>query len=243
MPFKLLKYPAEIAFVTCLALFLIFKTSDNPWDRPIDSDGKGYYAYLPAIFIYGDLDYRFVEAYEKKYYPADGSRFKDFRYEYKGERVNKTFSGLAILWLPFFLLAHLFSYLFGFETDGYSLPYQYAIALAALFYLWLGCRLLNKVLQKLHVPVYAAGFIVLCFALGTNLFYFTYHVPSFAHVYNFALVAAFLYCVLYLFETKQRKWLIRAAIVLGFILAIRPTNGIIVLAIPFLAGGPEGFRK
>ncbi|MEW6468714.1 MAG: hypothetical protein AB1458_07305 [Bacteroidota bacterium] len=237
---RLLRYPAEIIFIVYLLCFLFLKTGDNPWERAIDSDGKGYYAYLPALFIYHDLEYNFVESYERKYYPPDGSRFKDFRYEYKGERVNKTFSGLAILWLPFFLLAHTFSYLAGFETDGYSAPYQYAIALAALFYLWLGLKLLYRLLLRFEVPAIVSAFILFCFAFGTNLFYFTIHVPSFTHVYNFTLITAFAWCLLNLLHRDHTKWLIWSSLLLGLITAIRPTNGIIALVLPFLAGSPAG---
>jgi len=237
---RLLRYPAEIIFIVYLLCFLFLKTGDNPWERAIDSDGKGYYAYLPALFIYRDLEYNFVESYERKYYPPDGSRFKDFRYEYKGERVNKTFSGLAILWLPFFLLAHTFSYLAGFETDGYSAPYQYAIALAALFYLWLGLKLLYRLLLRFEVPAIVSAFILFCFAFGTNLFYFTIHAPSFAHVYNFTLITAFAWCLLNLLHRDHTKWLIWSSLLLGLIIAIRPTNGIIALVLPFLAGSPAG---
>jgi len=234
-------YPAEIILFIYLICFLFLKTSDNPWERAIDSDGKGYYAYLPAIFIYHDLKYNFVESYEKKYYPEDGSRFKDFRYKYKGETVNKTFSGLAILWLPFFLIAHLLSYIFGFETDGYSVIYQYSIAIAAIFYLWLGCKILLGVLKR-FANQSVSSFIVLCFAFGTNLFYFTINVPSFAHVYNFSLIASFIYCIIVTIETKKRKWFILSAVVYTLIVAVRPPNGIIILIVPFLVKDWQGLK-
>ena len=33
---------------------------DGRWSRIVTSDGNGYYAYLPAIFIYHDLQYNFI---------------------------------------------------------------------------------------------------------------------------------------------------------------------------------------
>ncbi|NOX46022.1 MAG: hypothetical protein GXO89_03475, partial [Chlorobi bacterium] len=121
---KVLKYaPLVILFVYLFLSFSIKKPYEN-WDRVINSDGKGYYAYLPAIFIYHDLDYKFIESYEDRYYPADKSVFKEFRMPYKGETVNKYFPGFSFLWLPFFLLAHVLSLVLGFPADGYSIIYQ-----------------------------------------------------------------------------------------------------------------------
>ena len=56
--------------------------------------------------------------------------------------------GLALLLLPFFLIAHLLSYFLSYPMDGYSLLYQYAISIAALFYLWLGCKYLMRLVTK-----------------------------------------------------------------------------------------------
>jgi hypothetical protein len=128
-------------------IFLLVKSPHDPYDRLIINDGKGYYAYLPALFIYQDLEYGFVEYYESKYYPsdADPSYFKEFRFEFRGETVNKTFSGIAVLMLPFFLIAHVLALLFG-EADGYSMIYQYAIGFSAYFYLLLGLLSLKNLL-------------------------------------------------------------------------------------------------
>ncbi|MCD4735591.1 MAG: hypothetical protein K8R53_06075, partial [Bacteroidales bacterium] len=61
------KYSAEIILLVYIILFLFVKKPYLDWDRTINSDGKGYYAYLTALFIYNDLEYKFVEDYEDKY--------------------------------------------------------------------------------------------------------------------------------------------------------------------------------
>ena len=39
------------------------------WRGVLESDAKGYYAYLPAVFIYQDLNFNFFDQIEKeKYY-------------------------------------------------------------------------------------------------------------------------------------------------------------------------------
>ena len=47
---QVLKFTPEFILVCYILLFLFFKHPGETWDRSINSDGKGYYAYLPAIF-------------------------------------------------------------------------------------------------------------------------------------------------------------------------------------------------
>jgi hypothetical protein len=110
---------------------------DSEYNRPIRGDAKGYYAFLPAIFIYQDLSYDFVDEMEMKYYPKDGSFEKAFRMNQpNGTVVNKCFPGTSIFYLPFFLLALLFSWMIGLPVDGYSILFQWSIAFAHFFYLF-----------------------------------------------------------------------------------------------------------
>ena len=135
----LLLRPADLVAVIVALLTFATRDFDNPYSRPIDSDGKGYYAYLPAIFIYDDMTFSFTEEVEMKYYPPDGARRFEFRNDIgEGKKANQYFPGVIVLWLPFFLIAHFLSYITGLETDGYSAIYQYAIVAASFFYLWLG---------------------------------------------------------------------------------------------------------
>lgn len=232
---QVLKYTPEFILGCYILLFLFFKHPGETWDRSINSDGKGYYAYLPALFIYHDLTYKFVESYEEKYYPPDRSVFKEFRSTSDGKTTNKCFPGLAILWLPFFLIAHLLSSFLGFPTDGYSLLYQYAISIAALFYLWLGCRFLMKLLARSGASLKTAAFITFIIALGTNIIYFTVVENSMSHVYSFSLITLFLFYVYRYFHDKEGKHFILSAILFGLIVLVRPTNGLILLLLPLMA--------
>jgi len=230
----LYRYTPEFILACYILIFVFFKHPSNNWERVINSDGKGYYAYLTAIFIYHDLDYKFIEYYEDKYYPEDRLIFKEFRVKTEGGIVNKCFPGLAILWLPFFLAAHLVSQLTGFEPDGYSILYQYSIAFAALFYLWIGCRFLFKLITKINANEKLAAFITLLIGLGTNLIYYTIIEGSMTHVYSFALVTLFLYSTFELFYHKSSKWFIISAILFSLIVLIRPVNGLIIILVPFI---------
>jgi hypothetical protein len=169
--------------------------------------------------------------------------FKEFRTTADGKTVNKCFPGLAILWLPFFLAAHLLSLILGFAPDGYSILYQLAIAAAALFYLWLGCRILFRLLVNAGASVCLSGWITVVTGLGTNLIFFTIVEGSMTHVYSFAVVTAFLFCLERLFRTAHPWWFLPAAGLFGLMVIIRPTNGILLLMVPFFSNGWKHFKE
>lgn len=232
----ILKFTPEIILIIFVFLFIGFKNPYQSWDRVINSDGKGYYAYLPAIFIYHDLQFKFVEQYEYQYYPNNKSVFKEFRNSSNNRVVDKYFPGMAIVWLPFFLAGHFFAYLELFPMDGYSLPYQYAIAISALFFLWLGARLLRKLLIQFGSNEKTASFISIVVTLGTNLIFFTIVEASMTHVYSFALVTGFAYTSFKLFHDYKSRWFIRSLLLFILIFLIRPTNALVILLVPFMAG-------
>ena len=230
----LVRHTPEILLLIYIFLFLALRHPGQSWDRPVNSDGKGYYAYLPALFIYHDPGFHFVEYYENKYYPENRYQFKEFREHISGGPVNKYFPGLAVLWLPFFLIAHLLSFLLGFPADGYSLVYQLSIHFAALFYFWLGIVFLIRLLKKTGATPEMAAFIAFLTALGTNLVFFTVIEGSMGHVYSFSLVTIFLYSVVKFFETGYPRWLILSCLLWSLVVIIRPTNGLIILLVPFI---------
>ncbi|MCX6306530.1 MAG: hypothetical protein NT040_16320 [Bacteroidetes bacterium] len=232
----LYKYTPEIILVIYILIFLGFKSPERNWDRVINSDGKGYYAYLPAVFIYSDFQFRFVEQYEAQYYPANRSVFKEFRNDAGDRKVNKYFPGMAILWLPFFLFGHLMAWLEMFPRDGYSLPYQYSIALSALLFLWLGARWLQQLIRRFGSNDRTAAFITVAVTLGTNLIFFTVVEPSMTHVYSFALITGFVLTTFKLFHDYQPKWFVKSLLLATLIFLIRPTNMLILMLVPFIAG-------
>ena len=226
-----------------LLLFIGFKSPERPWDRIIDGDGKGYYAYLPAIFIYHDLHFNFAAQYEYQYYQGNRNGTKSFRQNVGDDSVNKFFPGLAIIWLPFFFFGHLMAWLEIFPRDGYSLPYQYAIAFSAFLFLWLGARWLLKLLKGFGADDRLAAFIALVVTLGTNLLYYVVVEPSMTHVYSFALITGFMYTTFNLFHDYKPKWFVRSLLLFTLIFLIRPTNGLVILLVPFLAGSKDTLRN
>ena len=236
--------PALILLV--IAVVTVWTTSNINWGkdratRIIKVDGNGYYAYLPAIFIYQDLHFGFFDAIaEKEGYENMGY---DYRYEYEGKVINKYFAGTALAQLPFFLGAHLFGWLTGQSMNGYSRPYLIAISLASLFYLLLACFFINKILLHYNISPVNRAIVLLTTVFGTNLFYYSVYEPSMSHVYSLAFASMFVFFILKYFHSYRMQYAILSALFLGMVTFIRPVNLIIMAAIPFLAGDTTHLKE
>lgn len=107
------KYICGILFIILTGYFFFTKDLNNKYDKVIMAEGHGYYVYLPAAFIYHDNTFSFFNEVSKKYYDLGaGPATAHFINSFDGIRVNKYFPGVLLLWLPFFLLAHLLALLF-----------------------------------------------------------------------------------------------------------------------------------
>ncbi len=228
-------------FIIGIVLFL-WLVQNNKWNddyrRPIIGDAKGYYAYLPALFIYQNFSYEFIDGIESNYYPADGSLSKDFLVEQpNGTKVNKCFPGASLFYLPFFLLAFFLSYLFGLPLDGYAPLFQYSIVAAHLCYYLLALFFINRILIQMEVRLVARALTMIVITFGSNAFFYAVYDFSVAHIFGFFGNTVFIYFIYrwdHLSEPKTRGWqLIGLALVILCLLVItRPTNALIVLAIP-----------
>ncbi len=235
-----------------IALFMFWhvlyvRLNDYNRGRVIQSDGAGYYAYLPALFIYHDLEYKFcqVDHPEKVNFEA-ANQFFFLNTTEDGKYINKYFVGTAVLESPFFLIAYGTASFFGYHNNGYSFPFQVAIALAAMFYALLGLDQLRKLLIKKGVPEPTIAAALLLLFFGTNLYYYTCSESSMSHVYSFCVIAVFLNQVHNAIHIQKKYSIVWSILLLALIMLIRPVNGVVIFAIPFLAGSwsalKDGFR-
>lgn len=191
----------------------------------IRSDGAGYYAYLPAVFLHGNvaMNHDVAPSYETdpewlRVDPATGRTF------------NKFPIGTAVLLAPFFLVAHALTHLTPLPPDGFSALYQIFVALAGLTYGALGLL----VLRRNHEARFqrGTGALLLAVAFGTNLFhYFTYD-AVFSHVYSFFLFASLIALTTRFAKDASVLSAAGLGVVAGLILLVRPTNGIALLFVP-----------
>jgi hypothetical protein len=225
----------------CLISFIIaffisnrlFRGDPAGWKQIITSDGRGYYAYLPALLIDHDLSYKKVIEREKNILG-----FPDYQPSYLvrvgNKQVNKYFAGEALLLLPFFLLAILCSFVTGIEINGYSFFFQVFTGLGAIFYLFLGLYYLKKILLYFTVRPFLVAFLIIAILLGTNLFYYSLWQPSMSHVFSFFAINGFLWFTCKFTGYLSGRNAAIAGFFLGLVLLIRPSNVVVLLLVPFL---------
>lgn len=207
----------------------------------IDGDGSGYYAYLPAIFIHGTTDFTPVFELEKS---RRGLDYMGHYFHQVGEKkVNKYSLGTALMMLPFFLLAWLYSIITGMPPDGYNILFQYSIAFGASIYAAIGLLATKKLIELFDVGKAVSLISVILVLLATNLFYYTFLQPSHSHVYSFAAISVFLLFARRYFLYEKLNDFRLAILVFGLIILIRPTNVIIFLSLPFLSGSSAVFVR
>jgi len=196
----------------------------------IKADGKGYYAHLPAVFIYKDLNFSFFDEIEAKY--SNENLYYDYRKYTEGKTYNKYFAGTAFFILPFFLLAHLITLASGGVADGYSHWYSLSVSWAAIFYLFASLLLMRRILRRFKVEDSSISWSLLSIYFGTNWFYYVIVEPSMSHVYSVFLLTLFFYLVGNWAAGKGSNNFILAMLTLGFIIWVRPVNGMILFSIP-----------
>lgn len=219
-------------------LLIVFTVQNNLLDgefkNVIRSDGRGYYAYLPAITIYDDPT--FEKSLEAETRNA-GDNFNQF-YLYRnadGSTYNKYFPGMAVLQSPFFAGGCLMAAISGAPVDGYSEPFQIAFLLGSLFYVIFGMFLFSFCLKQLF-PNFAryVPWIVIGIYTSTTLLMYSTFTLGLSHHYSFFLFSVFFYLVLRLKREISGKIIFWLGVTLGMIALVRPTNILIVLILPFL---------
>lgn len=215
-------------FVTAVLIFLAFnrhsKTGIYYYRSQIYGDKAGYYVYLPATFIYH---------FNAKSFPADLDQKtgNGFQLDLAANKLRtKYFYGVSLLQSPFFLTAHLLAKPLGFEANGFSLIYHWAIDIAAIFYLLLAFQLLYKILKRRFSG--KTSFLTIFFLFtATNLFYYSIQETGMSHVYSFFLFAVWIYLLTFWKKLNERPMLygLLSGIALSLIVFTRPLNLLFVV--------------
>ncbi|MBS1765185.1 MAG: hypothetical protein JSS90_09485 [Bacteroidetes bacterium] len=212
---------------------------NEKYERIIDSDGKGYYAYLPAVFIYHDLSFGFYFKNENK----EIARYFNERFLTKqGDKtVIKTYCGEAILLLPFFASGCLTQYFIAGHTNGFEPLVQFFICAGAIFYLCLGLYAIHKFLRLFNFGEKVAFITSLGICLGTNLLTYVVFYPSMSHAYSFSMIACFIYLSFNFKSKPSVSTLLMLSILFALIILIRPVNASVAL-FPLILVNTEWLR-
>jgi len=220
------------SFAAILAVFIVLHAilQDKRWKNPdcvIEWDVISYYDYLPAAFIYHDMDLSFKDSYNGPnrilFWPQTAPT---------GKYVIKTTMGLSFLYLPFFALGHAMALITGVDAGGFSEPYRFALMMSSIFFLALGLYYLRKLLLTFYSDIVTAV-VIAGFVFGTNLFWYSTYQATMPHVYSFCLIAMFLWYTVRWYQKPSVANSVISGFLLGLISLIRPTNAIIILVFLF----------
>ena len=195
----------------------------------IAGDGKGYYAYLPAIFIDNNLH--------------DLPQNPTYTNEAKTRTVNKYSIGTSLLISPFFAVAYTIAGVLNFDQDGYSPPFQFMVAIASIFYLFFGLFCIVKLLALFNVSDLNSAIVIVLTLFGTNLLYHSVIACSMSHVYSFSMISCLALTCKKLLANHHLKYLYLSAFLLGIIMLIRPINGIVLLLLPIVSNSKAEFKE
>lgn len=190
----------------------------------ISSDGLSYYAWLSSLVIDGDLN-----VYDEATYH---NPFKDPITAYgklpTGYTHNVFSIGPALLWLPFYLVGHLWAQILHYPLNGYSFPYKFMTVAATSFYVILGVLLTYRNCLKFFSPGASMLAALAVWVTQPMVTYYT-GVPSMSHGMSFFAVSFFLFTFLRLSE--ERFSYILMGFAAGLMMLVRWQN-IIFLLLP-----------
>lgn len=221
----------KLSAIACWIIILVVAYSNHYnkfWKDPgriIAYDVISYYQYLPAIFVHHDLTMKFLEKDPGKYQ----KKFWANRTE-TGKYMGRMTMGVAVMYSPFFIVAHSLAGPLGYEADGYSPPYKVALIIASIVYLALGLFLLRHFLKK-YYPDPAVALTLLLIGLATNLYFYTVIEPTMSHVFSFFLFGLFLVLLHRWLNKTSRLNALWLGLSAGLIVLVRPSNGIIVVLV------------
>lgn len=218
--------------ICVVAAFFIRVQGDDSaaWKNTINSDGRGYFAYLASLAKDHDLSFSYVQ----KTLSTEQSRA--FLIPLENDRLmDKYFPGTALLIAPFFAVLSFVDWMMNGQVNPYGWAGQFSVLLAALFYLGVGLHYARKLLVLLFpVAHWSVALIIPVLVFGSSLFHYAVVQPAMSHVYSFCVVTAFIYYALLFLKRHDGKHLILASLFLGLAVIIRPVNAIIILSLPGL---------
>ena len=228
-----------INFIAILWFFLGFSYYPK-WQKPLTEatiswDVSGYYHYLPAIFIYKDiLQQDWMNGINQQYLPSTAYD-QAIGHHNSGNKVNKYAIGQAVLYSPFFLLAHGYTTLTGaYPADGYSRPYQVGIWLGSLLFSILGLFLVRRILLYYFEDTTVTWTLV-ALAVGTHWMEYASITNGMNHTWLFTLLCALILSAIRFYKTADWISVVGIGFSLGLAVLTRPTE-LIWVFIPLLWG-------
>lgn len=193
--------------------------------KVIEWDVTLYYSYLPAAIIHQDLKL------EKDWVYKAGHHEFGFKTDENGNRYLKMTAGMAIMYSPFFTIAHgLTSALNPELATGFTTPYRVALSIGSWLYIMLGLFWLRKVLLRFAFDQAVSWTLVILF-LGTNLLHYTVWRGAMSHGYSFMLACGFLFAMFNYIDKPRMRFVLSLGLIAGLLVLIRPVNVLIPISL------------
>ena len=221
----------KICFIVISLLFFVstFRVNKREFEfkRTIHADAVGYYSWLPAVFIYHDGNFAFIDTVfrkrgnEKKY-----NMGLDLTECSTGKKVNKYSCGVAVCAMPFWFISHLLGKLLK-QDQGCEEHYQFWWFISAIFFVLMGIYFLFRMAQIAGQAAWKPTLISALILFGTNLFQYSSFDIGYSHGYTFCWGMVALFALQRYNQTTKWKYIIWFAFACGILFIIRPVNVIL----------------
>lgn len=190
-------------------------------------DKGGYYAYLPAWFIYQDLTFNFITHHPLLF----GMNEVETTWGTISS-INSYSMGPAMLLAPFFWLGHLEAAYWNVPQDGFSYTYLFWMTTGTIIYVMLGLLALRSVLLRYYNDWPTAAALTVL-GLGSNLFFYTTYDFMMSHAHSFSLFSVGLWLAVRWLERPRWATFLGLSAIAGLIAVTRVPNMIYFLVLAF----------
>lgn len=226
--------PTRLALAVVASAMLCVAVLKSPWNdhRVLTYDVYGYSMYLSAALIYHDLGSpRPFDRLENTYPRLGDTRGNARHLLPNGNVAFKYTMGVAVMHAPLYIVAHLYALLSGSHpADGYSTPYQLAVALSNGLWGLLALAAIARLLGRWFDEAVAAA-VVLMIGLGTNFMNYAALEPGMSHLPSMFLFAATLVASLSWLDRPRSSLAIVVGTGIGLTALVRLTD-LVFLIVP-----------
>ncbi|NNF34867.1 MAG: hypothetical protein HKN68_12205 [Saprospiraceae bacterium] len=202
--------------------------------RVITWDVYGYYLYLPAILKYGDTSQYVFAVEHLSQYKVSEQIYQIT--DWNGYKAPIYTIGMALIYLPFYLIADLIAHLIpSITADGLSPIYQWSIVIGSWIYTGVGLFFSNKILRILKVSRLSILITLCVIFLGTNYFHYATYENGMPHHFLYTLYTVLIYCTIRWHSDAKLKYIIGGSICIALLCLARPSE-LVSLLIPGLYG-------
>jgi hypothetical protein len=231
---KIRKYLYLGLFLFAVVIFLIHYAVSG---QAVYGDGIGYYSHLHSFVIDGDFDYtneyKHIYDHEHNNLTVDSLApvVQIVSTMENGKAENFYSTGVAVLLLPFYLLAHLITLVLnlfhaGMSTLGYGDLYQILTGIGAIFYCIAGLLFLEKIINYVIRDAKISLISSLTIFLATSLLYYGSFDVINSHFASFFLASFFFY--LFISGGKNKNNLL-LGLVAGLMTVTRVQDSVVVV--------------